>query len=277
MKLRTWGEKSLRGLVSLTRRGNRTILWTPKIHMGVGNYLYLWLWADARRQRGLPDRVLLNDTMAGWLPQLPTMQELVIPLSEVRWQDRRQLTYHQSFGDEVIPGELADFSRRRVLSLPALAPVAGHDPERVVVNIRRGDYYSDPVFRSRYAYNIDSYLRTALASISDPVSGLHVVSDEPGWCREHLGWLTQFAPTTFAPVTDGPLANLRDLATAQRLVLTNSTFSYWGGYLSNVFYGDNHHQVIAPGFHARHIDAGRPWQLNPRWHIIEQIPGGWRE
>lgn len=106
------------------------------------------------------------------------------------------------------------------------------------------------------------------------VVSIHVVSDGIDWCHARLGWLADYAPLTFA---DGetPMQNLVTVATARRLVLTNSTFSYWGAYISNVLHRDNHAHVHAPWFHARTIADGRAYQLDPRWTIIENIPGGW--
>lgn len=57
--------------------------------------------------------------------------------------------------------------------------------------------------------------------------------------------------------------------------MTNSTFSYWCAYISNVLHRDNYAEVYAPWFHARTIDGGRAYQLDPRWSVITDIPGGW--
>ncbi len=268
------------GAVSIVRRGPRTILFTPQIHMGVGNFLYLWLWADARQARGLPDLVLRNPTMDTWLRDFPTMQSLVVSRDAVRFRDLRALGYFQRFGEAYSADELAAFIRRRVLPVPGLAGITPKavDPRRVVVNVRRGDYYSNPTFRARFGFNITSYLRAAFEQAEwGDISGIHVVSDGLDWCRDNLGWLRDIAPLTFAAEGEGPMANLREVASSRRVVLTNSTFSYWAGYIGGVVHGDNHRDVLVPWFHDRKVNGGAAYQLDPRWSVVESIDGGWDE
>ncbi len=62
----------------------------------------------------------------------------------------------------------------------------------MTVNVRRGDYYSDPVFRGRYSFDIEAYLDVALAravEMAGPVDHVLVVSDGIEWCRARLGGL----------------------------------------------------------------------------------------
>ena len=66
------------------------------------------------------------------------------------------------------------------------------------------------------------------------------------------------------------------LATARRLILTHSTFGYWGAHFSNGLYGDNHADVIVPWFHDRTMWSGAASQLNPAWTVVKDIPG-WLE
>lgn len=120
--------------------------------------------------------------------------------------------------------------------LPGSGVTPGH-PEQIVVNIRRGDYYSDPSFRKQFGFPIETYVRKAMtqaiAEGGTPRS-IHVVSDGPEWCRQHLDWLSQFAPVTHEDETRRtPESDLRVVAGAQRLIITNSTFSYWAAYIGD--------------------------------------------
>ena len=278
--LRTATHHSYARAVSLVRRGPRTILFAPRIHMGVGNYFYLWLWGDARQARGLPDRVLRSDTMNTWLQAFPTMEPLVIARRDVRFRDLRALGTYQGFGENFSAPELEGFLQRRVLPSTGLLGLDPYevDPRRVVVNVRRGDYYSNPEFRRRFGFNIVGYLREAFRLAAwDDISAIHVVSDGLDWCRTNLAWLDEVAPLSFATEGDGAMANLREVASARRLVLTNSTFSYWAGYISNVLHGDNHAEVVAPLFHDRTICDGLAYQLDPRWTAVRCLPNGWDE
>lgn len=264
--------------LDLVRRGDRTVLWTEDYHMGVGNHLYLWLWADTRVARGEDVVVLRRPTMDAWLPHFPDIQPLVVTRDHVGLTDRRIVDSPQRFGIDFTVEQLESFIQRRVRTAPAIAAVdpAEVDPHRVVVNVRRGDYYSNTRFRGIYGIDLDAYVRVAIerAAGDRPIGSIHVVSDGIDWCRARLGWLDEVAPLTFVE-GETPLQNLVTIATARRLILTNSTFSYWGAHISNVIHGNNHADVYAPWFHVRTIEGGRSIQNDPRWTIIEDIPGGW--
>lgn len=112
-----------------------------------------------------------------------------------------------------------------------------------------------------------------------PSPEFHVVSDDVPWCQEHLGPRlgARQVPVTYVTPEDTPGDHLAYLAGARRLILANSSFSYWGAYLSNVRHQDNHALVVSPWFHARLAD-GTPYgaiQLDPRWTVVTEIPGGW--
>ena len=148
--------------------------------------------------------------------------------------------------------------------------------------MRRGDYYSVARFRGMYSFDVAEYLRVAVAesvTADGPVGLLRVVSDDPDWCRLKLPFLAEHAGRVEhldAGQTVGrPHEHFRTLASSRRLVLANSTFSYWGAHVSNVVQADNHAQVWAPWFHRRDIDGGRAWHLDPRWSVVRDIPGGW--
>ncbi len=152
------------------------------------------------------------------------------------------------------------------------------DAGLLTVNVRRGDYYSVTRFRGMYSYDIAEYLRVAVAesiAADGPVGTLRVVSDDPDWCRLKLGFLAEEAERVEHLAAARPHEHFRALASARRLVLANSTFSYWSAHVSNVLHGDNHAQVWAPWFHRRDIDGGRAWHLDPRWSVVRDIPGGW--
>ena len=51
--------------------------------MGVGNHLYLWLWADIRVARGEVAMVLNRPSMDQWLPHFPTIRPLVIDRADI--------------------------------------------------------------------------------------------------------------------------------------------------------------------------------------------------
>jgi hypothetical protein len=264
-------------LLSPLRNGDRTVLWTQP-GQGFANVLYLWLVAASRRRRGEDVVVRHGGVMDAWLPVIPRLRELTVEPSDVRFRDRRDLGYHQAFGVDYTGDDLEAFVRAYLLGSPLLEGVVPGDADRLTVNVRRGDYYSVPRFRGMYSFDVAEYLRVALAgsiAADGPVSTMVLVSDDPDWCRTKLGFLAEHAGDVGYLDAGRPQDHFRALASARRLVLANSTFSYWGAYVSNVVHADNHAQVWAPWFHRRDIHGGRAWHLDPRWSVVQDIPGGW--
>ena len=265
-------------LLTPIRNGDRTVLWTQP-GLGFANVLYLWLVAAARRARGNDVVVRHQPVMDSWLPVLPRLRELTVDPAAVRFRDRRDLGFHQAFGADFTRDELESFVRDYLLDTPLLGDVKpSGDEVPLTVNVRRGDYYSVTRYRGMYSFDVAEYLRvavTASVAADGPVGLLRVVSDDPDWCRLKLGFLAEYADHVEHFDAGQPHEHFRALASARRLVLANSTFSYWGAHVSNVVHVDNHAQVWAPWFHRRDIDGGRAWHLDPRWSVVRDIPGGW--
>lgn len=220
--------------------------------------------------------------MSSWLKVFPRIEPLLIEPQEVRFMDARRLDWFQVFSDYGGPA-LVDFVNSRLLRshLPIVTNVGD---EVVTLNVRRGDYYSDPRHRAAYGLDIRAYVRAALNGSREqlPIERVDVVSDDPEWCQQQMPFLAEYGETTFQRSGHDPVANLAQLASSRRLVLANSTFSYWGGYISNAVHGDNHELVWAPDFHRRGLIDGTAFQLDPRWSVVnnaetmgERDPSRW--
>lgn len=270
------GDSIRAALIGLVRRGHRTVLWGTDV-AGFANNLYLWQRAAASQRAGGEAYVLRRAGMQPWLAEMPAVEELLtIDRDHVRFVDRRDLGHHQVYGEDFDPVDQQRFIEDFLLPAPLLAGLLpDDDPHRVVLNVRRGDYYSDPVYRGQYSFDVVEYVRTAMqvARRQHPVDRVHVVSDDIGWCRDRLSWLSSECATTFAE-PGRPASHFRQVAGASRLILANSTFSYWGAYVS-VVNGADPSRVIAPWFHNRLARGGAAWQLDPRWTVISEVRGGW--
>lgn len=263
------------------RRGPGEVNWVPPA-LGFGNHLYMWLHAWSRQQAGTPSRILYHKSMAPWLQTFPQLAPLTVRKNDVGLTDRRFILWGQAFGEEFKADDLEAFIKECLLSSHRLQESVNHaraglDAETLVINVRRGDYYNVPTFFERYGMNIEGYLILAAEEVAEnhPFTRIRLISDDTKWCRLNLKFLDNFAPIDYGPASNGPLLDLATLAGAHSLVLANSTFSYWGAYMNNVMYDGGYDRIWAPIFHARHLNAGRAWQLDPRWNVIEQIPGGW--
>jgi hypothetical protein len=261
-------------VIGLVRRGNREVLWVPT-NVNLGNFLYHWLRAFKDQEAGLETLALTTPAMLPWLDHIPEARRLVIDPSQVRFIDRRVLGMLQDWNVDYGREELHRFVREILLPSGYLH----HSPPHVlgahdlVVNIRRGDYYSHPVHRQKYAFDQVDYLHRALETsheLDGDIPRIHVVTDDIAWCKQNLAWMTDYATDlTWCHRSETPRDNFATIAHAQRIVLTNSTFGYWAAYVSDVLHAETAKptRVVAPWFHAR-IGDGKAEQLDPDWIAI---------
>ena len=96
------------------------------------------------------------------------------------------------------------------------------DEKVVALHVRRGDYLLNPgIFGS-----VDlSYYERALDSIEDKDRVL-IFSDDVAWCRETFGEGYSFS------VLDKDYLDLYTMSKCHHHILANSTFSWWGAWLS---------------------------------------------
>ena len=246
------------------RRGDRVVIMTPPAGLRYGNWLYLWLDAHSRTSAGLETFVLEAPGMEPWLDAFPTLRTLTTAREDLRFHDRREWSeqsWNQRFGDEFTRDELNAFIA------DVLAPHISPDPsDRLVINVRRGDYYSNEGFRQRYGFDQVGYLRAAMARVG-PASGVLVVSDDMAWCRENLDAAIRESYAQVDYAEPGAVSNFLAVAATRRLIGTNSTFSYWGGYIAGVLHEEP--LIVMPRFHARMAGSWDAHQLDPEWTIID--------
>jgi hypothetical protein len=247
------------------RRGDRTLITTPPAGLRFGNWLYLWLDAHQRTCAGERTVVLEAPGMEVWLDAFPALRALTTPRDLVRFHDRREwdaeTSWKQRFG--------IDFTRQSMDAFisECLAPyIRADDTGMLLINIRRGDYYSDPGHRARYGFDQLGYVQDALTRVG-PVDRTLIVSDDPDWCRENLLEMVQAASEIVDFADREPVSNFRAVACASRIIGTNSTFSYWGAYVSGVVHASP--VVVMPRFHGRLPQGSDAYQLDPRWIAID--------
>lgn len=96
-----------------------------------------------------------------------------------------------------------------------------------VVHIRRGDYVGSPHY---VQLGETDYYRRALAEFAEP-HAVTVVTDDPAWCIDNcervLG-TDDFAVTS----AEDPVMDLMFIATFDRIIISNSSFSWWAAWFS---------------------------------------------
>lgn len=242
----------------------------------LGNLLAIWFWTYQRREQGVRAFVARTEHMDPWLDVFPALREFVLERSAIPFTAHRSHEMPLGFEEER-RSALETFIRTYLLTSPLWPESPLNEPYAVTVNVRRGDYYSDPRWRALYGFNVAAYVKVALDGCREQadINTVRVVSDEPQWCQENLRLLEDYGTLEFQDPSDGPVENLLQLSSASRLVLANSTFSYWAGYMSNVWHSGGHGTTWAPWLHRRDFFDGAAWQLDPRWCVVRDIPGRW--
>ncbi|MBI2120788.1 MAG: alpha-1,2-fucosyltransferase [Parcubacteria group bacterium] len=135
--------------------------------------------------------------------------------------------------------DIADILRKEIV---VKTPLSGKDKEvadkilatnSVMMHIRRGDYVSDPVSNDYFGTQGLNYYKKAIGLILEKVSNPHVFvfSDDHAWVKENI---KLGVPTTYVDHNgaDKNYEDLRLMSLCKHHIIANSTFSWWGAWLS---------------------------------------------
>lgn len=135
----------------------------------------------------------------------------------------------------------------------------------LAVHIRRGDYASNPNALNFHGLLSADYFNDAIAEVTSThsVEVIYVFSDDTEWCKANLTFDSRlvFVADTFKDICD--LDELAIMSACTYFIISNSTFSWWAAWLSNVK-GEN---VIAP----------TPWFADKAANLktVNLVPGEW--
>lgn len=95
------------------------------------------------------------------------------------------------------------------------------DENSVTIQVRRGDYVNNP----RFEYCDLSWYAKAINFFG--LSKINIISDDPHWCK--------WAFSAFNPniINGNEEYHLRYMMSSKNLIISNSTFGWWGAWLSN--------------------------------------------
>lgn len=257
------------------RRKGRVVHWLGPNHR-FGNQLYSAYFAYSEETSTAKSMVLYHPHPGISVDVFPKMRRhFFVDRKDVRFTDRRvpptqnpwtiNWALMASFiGTYIIDSPL--FNR----SLPIL------DDSTLVINVRRGDYYSVPEIANEYAYSIEEYVSEAVSqsiALSGTPSRTLFVSDDVEWCRDNLAPILPSIKQVEYCTGSDPVVDFLTVARAPRVIIPNSTFSIWAAYAGEVLH--QHHEVFAPKFHSRNEINGGSYHWLPTWNIIESIPSDW--
>lgn len=103
--------------------------------------------------------------------------------------------------------------------------------DSVSIHVRRGDYVSNPVANAKHGLLSEKYYKDAFECLSSKYKKLNyfIFSDDSSWARNHLTFIPNqtIIPTSTA-VEELYMQNL-----CTHHIIANSTFSWWGAWLSD--------------------------------------------
>jgi hypothetical protein len=119
---------------------------------------------------------------------------------------------------------------------------------RIAIHLRFGDYSDDPRTKSVHGLTASDYFENA-TNILKTMHGVHiptvVVTDDREKATEFISNSSTSSDFQFIS-NSSPLEDLIEIARSAHVVATNSTFSWWGGWIASMVHNSN---VIYP----------RPW------------------
>ncbi len=134
--------------------------------------------------------------------------------------------------------------------------------EAVSLHVRRGDYVSNPVTTEYHGICSEDYYRRAVREVERYCKNpqFFVFSDDPSWAKENLE--TGY-PTTIIDFngSEKDYEDLRLMSLCQHHIIANSSFSWWGAWLS----WNPQKIVIAP----------KKWFNRPEINTQDLIPESW--
>ncbi len=139
-----------------------------------------------------------------------------------------------------------------------------HSGSSIAIHVRRGDYVSNPQAAAIYRQlSVEYYQRCVDDWLeANPHSQAIIFSNDIAWCQQNLAFPCPVTLVT-SDVSAGAHEDLWLMTAAQAVVTANSTFSWWGGWLSQ----HRHVRVYTPRqwFYPRTLsDRDLPaegWQL----------------
>ncbi|HTR28133.1 MAG TPA: alpha-1,2-fucosyltransferase [Puia sp.] len=142
--------------------------------------------------------------------------------------------------------------------------ITGNTRETVVVHVRRTDYLHWGNEDLQYDLTLpDAYYHRCLSQVDLSGKNILFLSDDIAYVKRHLA-----LPGAIFSEKNSQMTDLQFLMQADYLILSNSSFSWWGAYLN-----ERVRRVFAPEYWLG-FKAGREWPagvIHPSWHKIPVI------
>jgi hypothetical protein len=104
----------------------------------------------------------------------------------------------------------------------------------ICIHIRRGDYITNPTYNKMLGSQSNQYYMKGVALITEKITidELFIFSDDIEWCKQNLNFETKTTFITDDLATNDHHAHLYLMSLCKHFVISNSTFAWWGAWLS---------------------------------------------
>lgn len=256
---------ALKKLISnLTGYNQKTIIEIP-LQARFGNFLYFFLHCYIERQKGNNLYILYTKTMEQWLLYFPKLNDFVLMAKDYSKLDKLNWfsSFYQVFNEDFKQQDLNNFIRDCLLNGEIKSQIIIQN--KTVINIRRGDFYKENS-NTPSSFDQVSYIKKVKNYKPELFNlPIEIVSDVIEWCITNF----QFLNNVSFKDRSSPMQDFISICTAKNLIISNSTFSYWGGY--DCKYLSKENIVIAPNFGSTLYHNHIAVQLHPEWAIVDVI------
>jgi hypothetical protein len=130
-------------------------------------------------------------------------------------------------------------------------------PNALGISVRRGDYLM--LQNNHCVLTADYYQEAINKYFQSGVDSIYVFSDDPTWCRQVFGPDVHYVQDTVG-------TQLFLMTEMKHLILSNSTFAWWGAYLNQ-----NQGTIVAPTpwFGPANADKDTSGLYYPSWQKLE--------
>jgi len=138
------------------------------------------------------------------------------------------------------------------------------------IHMRRGDYLEDRHRKTQGALSLQFYLESSQEILNrHNINKIYIFTDDINWAKKNIKYFSQVEVEVIdPPILSDPAESLVLLSECKFILISNSTFSWWAGYLSR-----NNSNVWAP--HPWYFGLAEPNHLIPiNWQRRESI---WEE
>jgi hypothetical protein len=171
------------------------------------------------------------------------------------WQDEQ---YFKDY-ENIIKSDLSFKNSAQGLNKKILAEI--NQVNAVCIHVRRGDYVTNKLAQKLLGTQPLKYYEDAIKVINEKVVNpvFYVFSDDIAWSRKNLNF--KYPVKYIDNNRENPTEDLRLMSNCKYFIIANSTFSWWGAWLSS--YKDK--IVIAP----------KNWFTDEERNINNLVPAGW--